>query len=227
MRDALPRVGLHESGVQLQALVQIPEGVGVGEQFRESRGTIRVEFRVLRVPFDRLVVLLLCLRPITCLERRVALFLVLLRHFRVKVRLFIVLILRALRVLERDASLAVVVLRHGFVVIFDGIVELFPPLKDGCHPAINLRHLLERCTARVGAINVVTALEQVLACIQNIVVIFRPHFDPHGALIVVVDNVVRLCRDSLVVHRQGLLELPLFVKFIALGLVLVRFLGLW
>mmetsp|Transcript_89837 Transcript_89837/g.258958 ORF Transcript_89837/g.258958 Transcript_89837/m.258958 type:complete len:541 (-) Transcript_89837:218-1840(-) len=218
---AFPGVRLHERGVQLEALVQVLQRVGVREELGESRGAVRVELGVLGVPLYSLVILGLGFNILLLLEELVALFSVLLRLRRVQVGFLLVLLLGALKLPKRVPGETVVVFHQGLVVHLDGLVELFPLLVHRGHSAVHLGHLLERRAARASTVDLIPSVDLVLQASKDLVVMLWAHLDPHRALVVVIRQVVGLLLDGLVIHLQGLLKLLLLVQLVALRLELI------
>mmetsp|Transcript_76943 Transcript_76943/g.243139 ORF Transcript_76943/g.243139 Transcript_76943/m.243139 type:complete len:407 (-) Transcript_76943:413-1633(-) len=224
VRGALSGVGLHERGVQLQALIEISQRIWVCQQVGEGCSSVGVELDVLRIPLDCLVVLRLGIRPVLGFEELVALLSMDLRLGRVHVALLLKFVPGPLTVPEGIPGVPVVILREGLLVKLDGFVVLLPLLVNGRHAGKDLCDLLERRPSWVRAIDLIPPLDEVLARLQDLVVVLFAHLDPHRTPVVVVSKVVRHLFHSLVIHLQRLLELLLLVQLIALGLELVRLL---
>mmetsp|Transcript_59672 Transcript_59672/g.194705 ORF Transcript_59672/g.194705 Transcript_59672/m.194705 type:complete len:577 (-) Transcript_59672:225-1955(-) len=217
----LPGIGLHECGIQPQALLDVLERIGMCHELSQGGRAIRVELGIRRVPLDRLVVLCLGVSILVPLEELVALLLVHLGLRWVEVALLLMLLLGALQLPEGISGLPVVVLCQGFVVHPNGRLEILPFLEDGRNPIEDLCHLLEGGAAWVGGVDLVAALDDVPERCERSVVVLGAHLDEDRTLVVDVREVVGLLLDSLVVHLESLLELLLLVELVALILEIV------
>mmetsp|Transcript_86260 Transcript_86260/g.243040 ORF Transcript_86260/g.243040 Transcript_86260/m.243040 type:complete len:479 (-) Transcript_86260:224-1660(-) len=219
--NTLPGVGLHELGVQPQALLQVLERIGIRHQLREGGRAVGVHLGVDRVPLDALIVLSLGLNVLLLLEELVALLAVLLGLCGIDVRILVVLLLGPLELAQSIPGDPVVVLHQCPVVIIDGGIEVHLLLVDGGQTIQDLGHFFEGCAARVGAVDFVPPGDDIFQGLDRLVPILCSHLDPDSALVVHVEKLVGLLLDGLVVHLECLLELFLLVQVVALRLELV------